>query len=143
MRYNDERCEHHQVIPIVDATCSAAFVFQKPCLKWAEEEDAYHVAYAIDQCYDQHHTFIYDVGEIQNEYESIQCYPDSRGGYQAPFGAMNGVGISAGSIIDTELLLTTHAFNVRWKETQNHLNGEEPAQYCEKPWTTYVVDVNV
>ena len=37
--YKNEWCEHHRVIPVVDPTASAAFVFHKPSLKRAEKQD--------------------------------------------------------------------------------------------------------
>ena len=40
----EKRCEHHRVIPVIDAAGAAAFVLQEPGLERAEKQDADHIA---------------------------------------------------------------------------------------------------
>ena len=41
-------CEHHRVIPVVNAAGAAAFVFQKPGMEGTEKEDADHVTDGVE-----------------------------------------------------------------------------------------------
>ena len=106
----NERCEHHCEIPIIDPAIGAASVFHKPSLKRAEKQYADHIANAVGEGDEDQDARIYDTREIENSDYSVECKPshgDSEGALprlkaRSAFGC--------GNEISCELLLTAGAF---------------------------------
>ena len=70
----EQRCEHHREVPVVDAACAAAFVLQEPGLERAEEHDAYHVTHRIrsaEQYHDAVVQYAHPLNTIQMSTTSI------------------------------------------------------------------------
>ena len=58
-------CEHHGVIPVVDAAASTAFVLHKPGLEGTEEENADHITNGEGQADHHKNTRIDHVGKVE------------------------------------------------------------------------------
>ena len=84
MRNENERCKHHCKIPIIYAAIGAASVLHKPCLKGAEKEDAYHVANAVSESYQDEYARVDYICEIQYPNRAVEGEPSRRDGKRAP-----------------------------------------------------------
>ena len=63
-RNEDERCEHHREVPVIDAAIGTASVFHKPSLEGAEKENANHIAHSIRQAYQNENILINKMKKI-------------------------------------------------------------------------------
>ena len=71
MRNEYERREHHCEVPIIDSAIGAAAVFHKPRLKWAEKEDANHIANAVGKGDQDQNSCIYNICKIKRTYYAV------------------------------------------------------------------------
>ena len=76
--HKEERCEHHRIIPVVDPAGTAAFIFQKPCLERAEEQDSDHVADRISATDQQHDPVIEYACQVESSEYAVKTDPDQQ-----------------------------------------------------------------
>ena len=129
----DERGEHHCIVPVVYTAATAAFILHKPGLEGAEEENADHIAYRVEEGYYDKDTRIDDAGEIEGGYRTVKRDPYNKGDERALRAREIGlVHIGRGKVA-AELLLTPHALEARGEEAQDHLRDEEHPDENKKP----------
>ena len=110
VRNEDQRCEHHCEIPIINPAVGTASVFHKPRLERAEKEDADHITNAVCKGDEDQDAWFYDTGEIENSDYSVECKPSCRDGEGALPRLKVRSAFGCGNEISCELLLTAGAF---------------------------------
>ena len=110
VRNEDQRCEHHCEIPIINPAVGTASVFHKPRLERAEKEDADHITNAVCKGDEDQDACIYDTGEIENSDYSVECKP-SQGDSEGALPRLKARSFLRGwDKVSCELLLTAGAF---------------------------------
>ena len=110
VRNEDQRCEHHCEIPIVDSAIGTASVFHKPRLERAEKEDADHIANTVCEGDEDQNSRIYYIREIKDSDYSVECKPSRRNGEGALPRLKARSFLRGWDKISCELLLTTGTF---------------------------------
>jgi hypothetical protein len=135
----NERREHHCEIPVIYTAIGAASVFHKPCLEGAEKEDAYHIANAVCESYQDEYARVNDICEIKDPDRAVEGKPSRRDCKCAPRSLQLGLFLVSGYIIAGKLLLTPGTFELGWEKPASHFNGiDYPDQY-QKEWKSLVV----
>ena len=120
-----ERREHHCKIPIIDAAGGTAAVLHEPCLERAEEENADNVAHRIGDGDQDQNPAVKDSQKVEKTEHGVECKPDEgdeRGGSR---GLIHGLALSVlWRVISCKLLLTAHAFEPGWEETEQHFDDK-------------------
>ena len=75
-RNEDERCEHHCEIPVIDAAIGTASVFHKPSLEGAEKQDADHIAHAVSEGDENENACVNNMGVVQEANHRVEGDPD-------------------------------------------------------------------
>lgn len=133
MRHHQKRCEHHRIIPVIDAAARAAFIAQKPRLKGTEKEDADHIANRICKRDKQHDAVIKNIQIIKRKKDTVERKPRRSGNKGAPPSGKLGNFFLCGCEILLELLLASHAFQFRGEKPKDHLHGKDHENRAEKP----------
>ena len=137
-RNEDERCEHHREVPVIDAAIGTASVFHKPSLEGAEKQDADHIAHAVGEGDEHENACVDDVGVIQEADHRIERDPYRRHGEGAFARHKCGCAFVRRHIIARKLLLATGAFEVRREETESHFHREDHADTPKEPRGVFV-----
>lgn len=129
----DERGEHHRIIPVVYTAAAAAFILHKPGLEGAEEENADHIADRVEEGYYDKDTRIDDAGEIEDGYRTVKRDPYKEGDERALRAREIRLVHICRSEVASKLLLTPHTLKARGEEAQDHLRDEEHPDENKKP----------
>ena len=76
--HEEQRREHHGVIPVVDTAGAAALVLHKPALKRAEEKDTDHIADGVSAAEENHNAVVQNAAHMQCPEETVEDNPDQR-----------------------------------------------------------------
>ncbi len=129
----NEGCEHHCEIPVVDPAIGAASVFHKPSLKRTEKQDADHIAHAVCKSNEYEYSRVDDIGKIESSNDAVKRKPshsDAEGALprletRSVFGRRDK--------IPRKLLLAARTFEFGGKESARHLDCVNDPYKCEKP----------
>ena len=98
-------------------------VLHKPALEGAEEQNADHVTYGVEQAQQIHEARVQDALQVQHPEYCVECDPD--GCHQCNGAADVRLGVGAvgdhGHIVLFEHLLATHAFQLGGEEAGDDL----------------------
>ena len=124
LAHEEQRREHHGVVPVVYPAGAAAFVLEEPGLEGAEEKYAYHVAYGIRDTEQEHNALVKDIEHVKRAENSIEDHPYQR---DEDRGIVIGDFYFRSSrlyVVTLKLFLATGALIFRRKEPEDHLHGK-------------------
>ena len=106
----NEWCEHHCKIPVIDSASGAALVFHKPGLKRAEKQNTYHIAHRVKKADEQKDTLINYIGKVKRADYAVENYPRKDNSRRGFFAVQLDFFHFSRDEIASELLLTAHTF---------------------------------
>jgi len=120
--------EDHGKIPVVDAAGAAALVFEQPALKWAEKENADHIADRIGTADHQHDSVVKDPVHVEQAENRIKTNPDQRDQHRPVIILDHDICLPGPPVIARELLLTSRALQPAREKPQDHLHHKDTPQ---------------
>ena len=120
----NEGCEHHSEVPVIDSARRAATVLHKPRLEGAEEHNADKVADAVRHGDNKENSVGNNVGEykVEKTDRAVERYPDSTYDKYASSVLLYGLFDIGGYKVAFKLLLATGAVDLRGEETGDHFS---------------------
>ena len=118
----EQRCEHHRKVPVIDAASAAAFVLQEPRLERAEEHNAYHIAHRIRSAKQYHDAVIEYAHHVQHPEYAVEYYPYEYHQHGSVVVVHYNIRLAGLYVIARELLLAARAFDLRREEAEYHLD---------------------
>ena len=129
--HEEQRSEHHGIVPVVDAARDTAFVLQEPGLERAEEQNADHIADRVGAAEKQHNSLIEDADHVQGSENAVETEPDQENEHRGIVIRHHKIRFSRFPVVSEELLLAPGAFQTGWKETKNHFHRKYQEKHAD------------
>ena len=131
LAHEEQRREHHGVVPVVDPAGAAALVLQKPALEGTEEQDADHVTDRVGQAQENHNAVIQKTGHVQRAEETVKGDPDQSHQHNRVVVLNVDGGLAGLDVVSGKLLLTSRTLQTGGEEAQNHFHHEDSPDEAE------------
>ncbi len=131
-----KRCEHHGIIPVVNAAAAAAFVLHEPRLKRTEKQNTGHIADRIHQADEDQNSLVKNAREVKRADYGVKPNPNRRH-QERCFCTGAGHRFSTACRwheVAGKLFLAAHAFKLGRKEAENHFDRKNKPYQTKDDW---------